>query len=74
MTKHLERQLQLSALQQAGEHKYTGFVTEYEVGMSDLEDKLFELCEGVRQSPPDPFPQTVGQFIYEIGKVTTNLP
>ena len=53
--------------------RYTGFVTEYEVGISDLEDKLFDLCERVNTSPPDPFPETVGEFIYEIAKAKEKL-
>lgn len=54
--------------------RYTGFVTEYELGMSDLEDKLFDLCERVNISPPRPFPETVGEFINEMARAKEKLP
>lgn len=44
--------------------RYTGFITEYEVGMGDLESELEELCERAGIEKPDPFPETVGDLIY----------
>ena len=46
--------------------KYTGFLTEYEMGMSDLGDDLAYFCKQAGVSNPDPFPPTVGEFIHKI--------
>ena len=52
--------------------KYTGFVTEYEVGMGDLEDELQELCQRAGLEIPAAFPETVGQLIEERLKAKEN--
>ena len=46
--------------------QFTGFATEYEVGMGDLEDELNELCADAGLKPPSQFPATVGELIHEI--------
>ncbi len=45
--------------------KYTGFVGDYELGMSELGDKIADLCERAGIKKPHPFPATVGELIYE---------
>jgi hypothetical protein len=45
--------------------RFTGFVTEYEVGMGDLEDELWELYQGAGLERPPAFPETVAQLIEE---------
>ena len=48
--------------------QFTGFATEYEVGMGDLEDELNEMCTDAGLKAPSPFPATVGHLIHEIAK------
>jgi len=52
---------------------YTGFVGEYEVGMGDLADELTELCERAAMTKPQPFPNTVGEFIHEVARIKDEL-
>jgi len=44
---------------------YTGFSTEYEVGMGDLEDEFLELYARLGAQNPPLFPETVGALISE---------
>jgi hypothetical protein len=44
--------------------EYTGFATEYEVGMGDLADDLFDLFERAGMAAPS-FPETVGELIHQ---------
>lgn len=46
--------------------KYTGFITEYEIGMSDLADELAHYRERAGLKPREIFPATVGEFIHQI--------
>ena len=48
--------------------QFTGFATEYEVGMGDIEDELNEICADAGLKVPSPFPATVGELIHEIAK------
>lgn len=48
--------------------QFTGFATEYEVGMGDLEDELNEMCGDAGLKAPSSFPGTVGELIHEIAK------
>jgi hypothetical protein len=48
--------------------QFTGFATEYEVGMGDLEDELNEMCTDAGLKMPASFPATVGELIHEIAK------
>jgi hypothetical protein len=50
--------------------KYTGFITEYEIGMSDLGDELAHRYEQAGLKTPESFPETVGEFIHEIINAT----
>jgi hypothetical protein len=43
--------------------QFTGFATEYEVGMGDLEDELNEMCADASLKMPASFPATVGELI-----------
>jgi len=45
--------------------KYTGFITEYEIGMSDLGDELAHVFKQAGLKSPDRFPETVGELIHE---------
>ena len=45
--------------------RLTGFVGEYEFGMSQLGDELFELHKDHDRQPPDRFPETVGELIQQ---------
>jgi hypothetical protein len=53
--------------------KYAGFVGDYELGMSELGDKIDVLCGRAAIQRPYPFPVTVGEFIYEIVKAKEKL-
>lgn len=72
--KFVARHIGLPARKLSPEHrfgdlsKYTGFVSEYEVGVSDLEDELAELCQRAAVKPPPRFPATVGEYINEMLK------
>jgi len=46
--------------------KYTGFITEYELGMSELGDELAYLAKQAGLKDPVSFPNTVGELIHEI--------
>jgi hypothetical protein len=46
--------------------KLTGFLTEYDVGMSDLEAELIEVHERGGLERPAQFPKTVGEFISQL--------
>jgi len=48
--------------------RYTGFIGEYEIGMSDLGDELAHVCKQAGLRAPDPFPETVEEFINEMMK------
>ncbi len=48
--------------------KYTGFITEYEIGMSDLGDELAHIFKQAGWENPDHFPETVGELIHEMIK------
>ena len=54
--------------------QFTGFASEYEVGMGDLEDELNEICSDAGLKVPSPFPPTVGELIYEIAKAKDTPP
>lgn len=45
--------------------KYTGFITEYEIGISDLGDELAHVFKQAGLKSPDRFPETVGELIHE---------
>lgn len=46
--------------------KYTGFITEYEIGMSDLGDELAHVFKQAGLTNPVRFPETVGELIHEM--------
>ena len=48
--------------------QFTGFATEYEVGIGDLEDELNEMLADAGLKAPSSFPTTVGELIHEIAK------
>ena len=48
--------------------QFTGFATEYEVGMGDLEDEFNQMCADAGLKVPSSFPATVGELIHEIAK------
>jgi hypothetical protein len=54
--------------------KYTGFTTEYELGMSSLGDELAFVCEEAHVKTPEPFPQTVGEYLHEIISAKEKIP
>jgi hypothetical protein len=52
---------------------YTGFVGEYEMGMSDLETKLVDLFAPADLDIPGTFPETVGELIHQLARAKKKL-
>ena|SRR5215217_1095509 len=52
--------------------KYSGFITEYEVGMGHLGDELTTLCERTGAEKPGPFPSTVGEYIHQLARLKSD--
>lgn len=46
--------------------RYTGFITEFEIGMSDLGDEMAYLQERAGLKVSASFPETVGELIHEM--------
>jgi len=53
--------------------KLSGFDTEYQLGMSNLEDQLFELFQQAGIQPPTQFPSTIGELISKLASVKKTL-